>query len=280
MSTPVLAAILLAALLHASWNAALKSRSDPFMAALAVMSGAALVGALALPFLAAPASASWPYIAASGLLHIAYYSLLAQSYRHADIGHAYPLMRGVAPVLVAVAASLFTGETLSTAQWSAIALICAGAAALTLGARGHPASGLRPTLLILSTATVIAAYTLVDGLGVRRSASPAAYTAWVFIASGIGIAALSWRHTAGQLPAYLLRNPRLPLLGGIATTTSYSLALWAMTQAPVAVVAALRETSIVFATLIAIFILREPATRSRLFGAALVTLGAAAVRLP
>src|SRR5690606_25453059 len=105
--------------------AALKSRSDTFMAALAVMSGAALIGAIALPFLPAPAVASWPFIGASGLLHIAYYWLLAAAYRHADIGHAYPLMRGVAPVLVAVAAVGIMGERLHPAQWSAIGLICA-----------------------------------------------------------------------------------------------------------------------------------------------------------
>ncbi len=279
MSTSVLAAILVAAFLHAAWNAALKSRTDTFMAALAVMSGAALIGALALPFLAPPARASWPFIAASGLIHIAYYSLLAASYRHADIGHAYPLMRGVAPVLVAVAGIFLTGETLQAAQWSAIGLICAGGAALTFGARGHASGGMRQTVLVLLTAVTIAAYTLVDGLGVRRSGSPAAYTAWVFITSGIGIAVVSWRRTAGQLPGYMLRNPTLPLLGGVATTVSYSLALWAMTRAPVAVVAALRETSIVFATAIAVFVLRERATRARICGAGLVALGAAAVRL-
>lgn len=279
MSTPVLAAILLAALLHAAWNAALKARTDTFMAALAVMSGAALIGALALPFLTPPAVASWPFIAASGLLHIFYYSLLAAAYRHADIGHAYPLMRGVAPVLVALTGAFFTGETLQAAQWGAIGLICAGGAALTLGARGQASGGMRPTVLVLLTAVTIAAYTLVDGLGVRRSGSPAAYTAWVFIASGIGIAVVSWRRTGGQLPGYMARNPTLPLLGGVATTASYSLALWAMTQAPIAVVAALRETSIVFATAIAVFVLRERATRARICGAGLVALGAVAVRL-
>ena len=279
MSAPVLAAILFAAFLHAAWNAALKSRTDTFMAALAVMSGAALIGALALPFLAAPAPASWPFVAASGLIHIAYYSLLAASYRHADIGHAYPLMRGVAPVLVAMAGVFFTGETLQAAQWAAIGLICAGGAALTFGARGHATGGVRPTVLVLLTAVTIAAYTLVDGLGVRRSGSPAAYAAWVFIASGIGIAAVSWRGAAGRLPGHMLRNPALPLLGGVATTVSYGLALWAMTQAPVAVVAALRETSIVFATAIAVFVLRERASPARLCGAGLVALGAAAVRM-
>lgn len=279
MPASVLAAILCAALLHAAWNAALKSQPDTFMAALAVTSGAALLAAVALPFLPAPDVASWPFIAVSSVLQIAYYLLLAAAYRHADIGHAYPLMRGVAPVLVAVASGLVAGESLHGAQWIAIALICAGGAALTLGARGHASGGLRPTALVLLTATVIAAYTLVDGLGVRRSGAPAAYTAWIFLFTGIGIAALSWRRSAGKLPAYLARHPGLALMGGAATTGSYGIALWAMTQASVAVVAALRETSIVFATAIAVFVLRERATRARICGAGLVALGAAAVRL-
>ena len=279
MPVSVLAAILCAAFLHAAWNAALKSQPDTFMAALAVTSGAGVLAALALPFLPAPDASSWPFIAASSMLQIAYYLLLAAAYRVADIGHAYPLMRGVAPVLVALGGGLLAGESLHGAQWTAIGLICAGGAALTLGARGNASGGLRPTALVLLTATVIAAYTLVDGLGVRRSGAPAAYTAWIFLFIGIGIAALSWRRSAGQLPTYLIRHPGLALMGGAATTGSYGIALWAMTQAPVAVVAALRETSIVFATAIAVFVLRERATRARICGAAFVALGAAAVRL-
>jgi len=279
MPVSVLAAILCAAFLHAAWNAALKSQPDTFMAALAVTSGAGVLAALALPFLPAPDASSWPFIAASSMLQIAYYLLLAAAYRVADIGHAYPLMRGVAPVLVALGGGLLAGESLHGAQWTAIGLICAGGAALTLGARGNASGGLRPTALVLLTATVIAAYTLVDGLGVRRSGAPAAYTAWILLFTGIGIAALSWRRSAGQLPTYLIRHPGLALMGGAATTGSYGIALWAMTQAPVAVVAALRETSIVFATAIAVFVLRERATRARICGAAFVALGAAAVRL-
>lgn len=279
MPPSVLAAILFAALLHAAWNVALKAQADTFMAALAVSGGAALLGALALPFLQAPLAASWPFIAASSMLQVAYYALLAAAYRHADIGHAYPLMRGLAPVFVALAGGALTGERLHGGQWSAIGLICAGGAALTLGARGQARGGPRAGALVLLTALVIAAYTLVGGLGVRRSGSPAAYTAWIFLCTGIGIAGASWRRTQGRLPAYLARHRALALLGGAATAGSYGIALWAMTQAPVAVVAALRETSIVFATAIALCILRERATTARLCGAGLVALGAAAMRV-
>lgn len=279
MPWPVLAAVMVAALLHAAWNAALKAQPDTRLATLAVALGAALIGALALPFVPAPDAGSWSFIAASTALHTAYYRLLGAAYRHADIGHAYPLMRGIAPVLVACAAGLLVGESLHGAQWAAIALIAAGGAALTLGARGLASGGARATALILLTATVIAAYTLVDGLGVRRSGSPIAYTAWTFVLSATVTLALSRRTGLAGVPAYLARHPVLVLVGGAATSGSYAIALWAMTQAPVAVVAALRETSIVFATAIAVFVLRERASRARLCGAGLVALGAAAMRL-
>lgn len=278
----VLLAVLLAALMHAAWNAALKSQPDTFLAALAVSAGAGLVGAALLPFLPAPAGASWPFIAASGAIHVVYYLLLAWAYRHADISHAYPLMRGGAPVLVALAASTLAGERLQAAQWAAIGLICAGGVVLTIGARARTADtpvGPSPTLLALMAAVLIAGYTLVDGLGVRRSGSPASYTAWILILGALGAIAVSWRRTEGRLPAFVLRKPGLVLLGGVATTGSYGIALWAMTQAPVAVVAALRETSIVFATGIAALLLRERMTRARVAGAGIIALGAVAMRL-
>lgn len=278
MPVSVLGAILLAALLHAAWNAALKAQPDTFVATLAVSTGSALLGALALLFLPAPDAASWPFIAASALLHIVYYRLLAASYRHADIGHAYPLMRGAAPVLVALA-GLAVGDMLRAPQWIALGLVCAGGLALTLGARGQGAAGWRSTGPVMLTAVVIAAYTLVDGLGVRRAGAPASYAAWVFLASGVCVVLASWRRVGTQLPAWLVRHPGLALLGGLASTGSYGIALWAMTQAPVAVVAALRETSIVFALAIAVLVLGERASRARLCGAGLVALGAAAIKL-
>jgi drug/metabolite transporter (DMT)-like permease len=168
-------------------------------------------------------------------------------------------------------------ERLHGAQWAAIGLIGAGGAVLTFGAR-QPA-GANATVLALLAAVLIAAYTLVDGIGVRRSGSPAAYTCWILMLGAVGAVAVSWRSTEGRLPAYVLRRPGLVLLGGVATTGSYAIALWAMTLAPVAVVAALRETSIVFATAIAALVLRERMTRARVAGAGIIALGAVAMRL-
>ena len=274
MPASVLAAVLGAALLHASWNAAIKAEPDKLQAAVAVTLGAALLGALALVFLPAPAAASWPYLAASSVLQVVYYLLLAATYRDADISHAYPLMRGTAPVLVALLNS--GNEALQLPQLGAIALVCAGGAVICLGGRGLRSSR-RTFVLALLTALVIAAYTLVDGLGVRRSGAPAAYTAWLFLLTGMGVA-LACRRRLGGLPAYLAARPLVALGGGLATAGSYGIALWAMTLAPIAVVAALRETSIVFAALIAAWALRERVGPARIAGAVLIAGGAALLR--
>ena len=272
----VLIAVLGGALLHAAWNAAIKAEPDKLLAAVAVTLGAALLGAGALLFLPAPAAASWPFIAASSMLQVLYYLLLAATYRDADISHAYPLMRGTAPVLVAILNS--GNEALHPAQLAATALVCAGGAVICLGGGGLRSSR-RTLVLALLTALVIAAYTLVDGLGVRRSGAPAAYTAWLFILAGAGVALASRHQLRGRLAAYLTARPLLVLGGGFASAASYGVALWAMTLAPIAVVAALRETSIVFAAAIAAWVLRERVGPARVAGAVLIAGGAAVLRL-
>nr|WP_314547778.1 EamA family transporter [uncultured Massilia sp.] len=277
---PVLGAVLGAALLHAGWNALLKRRGggaagDPLVATLLVVAGAAGCAAILLPFLPAPAPASWPFIAASSVLQTVYYLLLAATYRVGDVSHAYPLMRGSAPLLVALAAGPLTGERLGAAQWLATLLICGGVLAMWLGARGRT----RATGLALATACVIAAYTLVDGAGVRRSGASAAYTLWIFLFTGLAVWLLAAR---GRLPVLLAQartNPLVGPLGGLASLASYGIALWAMTRAPVAAVAALRETSILFATAIAAFVLGERVGRTRVAAACLIACGAVAMRL-
>jgi drug/metabolite transporter (DMT)-like permease len=273
MPPGVLAAVLGAAFLHAAWNAAIKSEADKLLASMAVSSGAAVLGAAAVLVLPAPDAASWPFIAASTALHIAYYLLLARAYGQADISLAYPLMRGCAPVLVALASVVV--EPLRAPQLLAVALVGLGAAATCFGAQ-LARRALAPALL---TAAVIAAYTLVDGLGVRRSGAPAAYTAWLFLCSGVAVPLACRRQLGGRLPAFLKARPQLALLGGAATGGSYAIVLWAMTRAPVAVVAALRESSIVFAVAIAAWVLRERVGRARVLGALLIAGGAASLRL-
>jgi len=276
---PVLAAVLFAALMHASWNALVKSHPDTFLATVMVAAAGGLVGALGLPFLAPPDPASWRFIVASGLVHTLSYLLLAATFRKGDISHAYPLMRGCAPLMVALASGPLIGEHLTALQWCAIVLICGGILTLYASARALSAGARRTTLYALATACVIAVYTMVDGAGVRRSGSPAAYTIWVFLLTGLGVLTLAMRRRPGQLLPFARRHAGFALAGGAATLGSYGIALWAMTLAPVAAVAALRETSILFATAIAALILRERVGPVRLAAAALVACGAAAMRL-
>jgi drug/metabolite transporter (DMT)-like permease len=279
MTSTVAGAVLLGALLHASWNALVKSRTDIFLVTVLVGGGAGLLSALALPLLAPPAAASWPYIAASIVIQLAYYALLVAAYRDGDMSHAYPLMRGSAPLLVALASGPLIGERLGVVQWLAVGGICGGILALFFTTRTRSQGARRTTMFALMTACMIAGFTLVDGIGVRKSGAPLAYTMWIFMGNGIGLAAWAAARRPGELVPYARINPQVLLLGGAANLGSYALALWAMTHAPVAAVAALRETSILFAAAIAALVLREKISAWRLAAIALVACGAVAMRL-
>lgn len=278
MSASVVVAVLCAALLHAGWNILVKLHAGGGVPTILVVTGSGLLCALGLPFVAAPAPASWPFIAASALVQTVYYTLLAETYRGGELSHAYPLMRGCAPPLVALA-GLFMGEHLRAAQWLALALVCAGVLTIYLDACRTARAAPRTTVLALCTACVIATYTLIDGAGVRRSGAPAGYTMWIFVATAILMLALSWRREGQALRAFALRRPAILLGGGAMSAGSYGIALWAMTGAPVALVAALRETSILFATAIATLVLRERIGPLRLLAVGLIACGAAAMRL-
>ncbi|MGJ7916332.1 EamA family transporter [Massilia sp. LXY-6] len=287
----VIAAVLGAALLHATWNALVKGRArqggppdDPLPPMVLVVAGGALASALLLPFTAAPAPASWPFIAASSVAQVAYHLLLIETYAHGDMSHAYPLMRGSAPLLVALVNGVLTGERLNGAQWIAICLICGGVLAMLLGTRTPHApqarrSQRRATAFALATACVIALYTMIDGAGVRRSGAPAAYTMWIFLLTGSAVTAWAARGRRRELLRLAGARPLLLPLGGVSTLGSYGIALWAMTLAPVAAIAALRETSILFATAIAALFLRERVGAWRLVAAGLIACGAVAMRL-
>lgn len=281
MSGLVVAVVLFAALLHASWNAVVKSGKDTFLTTVLVSVGAALISLSVLPFVNTPAPASWPYLAASAVAQLAYYSLLAAAYKAGDMSHAYPLMRGSAPLIVALASWPLIGERLSAMQMGAVACICAGILGLYVAACTPAApskSTGRATAFALGNACVIASYTLIDGLGVRLSGAPAAYTMWIFVLNGAGL--LLWtllRRRAGLL-AYAKTQWHLAAFGGFGTLASYGLALWAMTQAPVAAIAALRETSILFAIAIAALFLREKISPRRYLAIGLIAAGAVLMR--
>lgn len=273
----VTALVLGAALLHASWNAIIKSSRDVVLDTALVAAGASI---LSLPLIAAvpmPASASWPFLAASVGIHVGYFATLARAYRVGDLGHAYPLMRGTAPLLVALFGVALLHERPSMIMWLGIILISAGIVSIGLLQKGRAQRD--ATLWALANAVIIASYTLVDGAGVRLAASAAGYVAWMFLLQGfifIGLVVVLRRRAA---LAYIGHNWQRGLAGGLFLIGSYGIVLWAMTQAPIAAVAALRETSVIFAALLGSVFLKEPFGRRRVIGACAVAAGVIALRI-
>ena len=276
MTLAVFSIVLLAAALHATWNAVVKGGGDTLMTTVLVAGSAALIAVVALPFLPAPARASWLFIAASSVLQIGYFVLIARIYRLSDMSQTYPLMRGTAPLLVAIASAWFLGAPLAPLAWLGVAAICAGIVSMAATRRAGQGKGVSLALL---NAMVIAGYTLIDGAGVRRSGAPAAYTLWLFLLTGAPLVAWALVARRRGFLGYIATNWRLGLVGGFGAAASYGLALWAMTLAPVPVVAALRETSIVFATAISGLVLKEKLGPARIAGALIIAAGAAVLRL-
>jgi drug/metabolite transporter (DMT)-like permease len=275
MSLLVFCVILFSAALHAVWNAIVKGGSDTLLTTVLVAASGALVGLVSLPFLPPIAPAAWSYLGISAVLEIAYYGLVAAAYRNADMSRAYPLMRGTPPLLVALVSSLLLGAAVSLTGWLGVALISAGLLSLTLGSTKSDSRGVTFAMV---NALVIASYTLVDSFGVRASGSPATYTMWIFVLTGVPLAAWALLRRADFLP-YARSNWHLGLAGGFGTLISYGLVLWSMTMAPVALVAALRETSILFGTIIAVLVLKEKVTRTRLVAVLIIAAGAAVLKL-
>jgi drug/metabolite transporter (DMT)-like permease len=276
MSVTVFAVVMVAALLHAGWNAIVKSAPDKLLTTILVTGFAAAISIGLLPFLGPPAPASWPFAVGSAGFQITYFILVARTYHLADLSQTYPIMRGTAPLLVATFSAVSMSETLSLSAWIGVITICSG---IFVMAVGHPARDRQGVYLALLNATVIAGYTLIDGWGVRRSGAPAAYTLSVFLLTGLPLIVWAIVSRRAAVVDYLPRHWRSGMVGAVGTTASYGLALWAMTLAPVAVVAALRETAILFGTLIAWLILKEEISLRRVIAAGVIAGGAAVLRL-
>ena len=269
--------VLFAALLHASWNAIIKSSPNTLLDSITLTIAAAVLAGCVLPFLPLPAPAAWPWLGASVALHVCYFLLLGAVYRHGDLSHVYPLMRGVAPMLVALVGVVWLGESLSAAMWTGIALICAG---ILLPVLRHPqALAARATSLALVSALITAAYTLVDGNGTRLSGHSLSYCLWMFLLEAPPLVLAASFTQGGALWVHARRRWRHAAAGAFCVLGSYSIALWAMVSAPIAAVAALRETSVLFAALIGCTLLGEKLGTWRIGGAAVIACGMAMLRL-
>lgn len=276
MSLTVFFAVLLGAALHASWNAIVKTGGDKLLTTVLMAVLSALIAVPILPFLPPMHPDSYPWLAVSTCIHVVYFVLVANSYRLADMSRTYPLMRGTAPFLVAMVGLLFLGEQLTSFAWAGILVICTGILSMVVGRMGGQGKGIA---LAAFNSVVICGYTLVDGSGVRASGSPIAYTLWLAITSVIPLFVYVIVMRRREFIVYAGQNWRPALVAAVGTTTSYGLALWAMTKAPIAVVAALRETSIFFALLISVFLLGEKPGRVRIASAAAIAGGAMLLRL-
>jgi drug/metabolite transporter (DMT)-like permease len=275
MSPPVVAAVLFGAVLHAGWNVAVRAGGDRKAETVLLVGGATLIAVVVLPFLPQPHAAAWRYLLVSAVAQTAYFVLIAEAYARGGITLVYPLMRGVAPMLTLFAAWLLLGEMLPTAAWLGVAVICCG---VMLQARGRgDAAETSAIRLALANAVVISCYTLIDAVGARVSGAPVAYTLWLFpLAALPTMVWLHWR-TPPRWPS--MRAALRGVGGGASSIGAYALTLWAMTHAPVAPVAALRESSMLFALVLARIFLGERPARRGWAAVATIAAGAAILRL-
>jgi drug/metabolite transporter (DMT)-like permease len=272
--------VLLAALLHASWNGMLHGNRDRFLAMTWMSIAIAAVSTVVILSTPWPAAAAWPYIVASGLVHIVYNMTLVRSYRRNDLAQAYPIARGSSPLLVTLGAALFAHEAIGAWHALGIVMISGGIIAIALQGRQVSRAGV---LAALTTGATIAIYTVIDGIGVRLSGGQAtAYTAWMFLFYWLmpvlfvatrGLAAL-W------LPARVEpMSIGMSLVGGLVSIAAYGIVIWALQSGAMGAVSALRETSVVFAVLIGRLFLRETVNRKRWLACVIVAGGAVCLGL-
>ncbi|MFE6975524.1 EamA family transporter [Streptomyces sp. NPDC057682] len=267
------AVVLAAGLLHAAWNTLAKAARDRD-AGLTLISVTKTVLCLPLlPLFALPAPASLPYLLASSAVHAVYMAQLSRAYRLGDFGQVYPVARGVAPIGVAAVAVALLGERLGPVQLAGLLAVCGGLAVLSLG--GLPGRGVGGPAVraALATGATIAAYTLIDAVGVRRSGSAFGYTAWMAALEGVLVALLMPRLRKRPLTDLLRPDRTRSAVGGLVAALSYGAVLWAQTRSPTSEVAALRETGIIWAAVIGAVFFHEPLGRRRICAGAVVVFG-------
>ncbi len=280
MDSFVFAMVLLAAACHASWNALIKIRLDPFLAIVLIAAMAGIASLPLLPFVPIPPLAAWPWLIASVITHVGYYIGLAGAYRSGDMGQVYPIARGTAPLMTAAGGALLVGENFSLTGWAGIVALTSGVFLLSLRGGGDLAHlNRRAVAYALFTAVTICLYSLVDGIGARTAGNAHSYALWLFVIDGafITLIALVSRGPAA-VPA-MAKFWKSGLAGGVLSLTAYWIVIWAMTVAPIALVAALRETSVLFGAAIAVVFLKEPLRTPRIFAAVLIVCGIALIRL-
>jgi drug/metabolite transporter (DMT)-like permease len=269
------AAALVAAVMHASWNAGLKGGKDRILDAALLFGVAGAIG-LVTALLAPPIKPeAWLWIGVTAALHLPYVYLLARAYDLGELSHVYTIARGLPPLMITLLAGFALDEVPSELAAAGIVLISIGILTVGLSRGAH----LQGTLIASAVAVTIALYSISDGIGVRLSGSPIAYNGWVFFAVGVSNTAMAMILRPGQLAPYAPSHWRRAVIGGSLSFVAYGLVLWAMTIAPIAAVSAFRETSVVFAALLGMLFFGEAAGKRRIAGAIIVAIGAVVLKL-
>jgi drug/metabolite transporter (DMT)-like permease len=279
----VLTAVLGAALLHALWNSLVKSAGDKFLSSGLVCLWCGLVALVAAIVLPRPALATAPFVIASAILHVVYFMLVGRLYRNADLSVAYPLMRGLAPLLASVIAFLTLAEVPGKLTALGVLILVSGVLLMAQNGLAHGRVDRVTLIVAIANAAVIAAYSVVDGEGARLAGPSAAhafaYNAWADTTTAIAYAPVILSLRGRAVIEGLRRQWRLGLGGGAAAFVAYALVVWAMTQAPIAAVAALRESSVLFAAVIGVLALGEPFKGVRAAAALVILAGVVVLRL-
>jgi drug/metabolite transporter (DMT)-like permease len=277
MAGVVFAAVLGAAVLHASWNAIAKAVPDQRVAASLLSMAGLVPSAVVAAVLPAPDPASWPYLATSAVLQAGYLLLLVNAYRYGEFGQVYPLARGMPPLLVTVFALAVLGERIGGGQLAGVIVVSLALTGLVFaGGRPRAGSGLG---LAAATGLVITAYTLVDGVGVRESGQPLAYAMWLFLLQGPLVIGASRMIYGARLWRVAARSAPLGLLGGVLALAAYAIVLWAQSRAPLPLVSAVRETSLLFAGLIGTLVFGERFSPTRLAATVAAVAGIALLQV-
>lgn len=276
----VFAAVLVAAACHASWNAFLKLRLDPFRTVALIAVASAIVALPMLPIVGLPPAAAWPWLIASLILHLGYYIGLTEAYRTGDMGQVYPIARGTAPLFTAGMSTIFLGERLGLIGWSGIVVLVLGVLLISLhGGRDLARLDRRAVGFALFTAVTICGYSLVDGIGARTAGNPHSYSVMLFLLDGAMMGLFAFLRHGKSTITDMTNHWRAAFIGGTLSLAAYWIAIWAMTVAPIALVAALRESSVLFAAAIAVIFLKEPLYASRVTAALMIVAGIVLIRL-
>jgi drug/metabolite transporter (DMT)-like permease len=275
----VMSVVLLAALLHASWNFLVKRTENKHLSMGAVVLGHTPFAVTVLLYAPLPRLQSLPYLVAGAILHTGYQLFLLNSYRIGDLSQVYPLARGVAPLMVAGISYVFLGVELAPLELAAIILIGTGIMSLTLVRRSDGLRNSRAAALAITTGGFIAAYSLVDGFGARQAGTPMGFYGWLSTLNACIFAAIMRINRPGLIKKVVIHKWRLALAGGGASFCAYALVIWAFTLAPIAMVAALRETSIIFVLLLGVFALKEPLDLIKMLATMITLLGVGMLRL-